>query len=75
MGERQVSTGIGMRTVHVQSQAEPDASAPTPERQAELRAQRQANLAAGKPPYARMRVGSLGELRWILAEHGWSRRI
>ena len=72
MGERQVSTGAGMRTVRVQVQAELDANMPESERRAELHRLCAANLAAGKAPYAGVRVGSLGELRWILDEHGWT---
>jgi Pentapeptide repeats (8 copies) len=51
---------------------QPDDTAPTPERQAELRAAYEANAAAGRPPYANVRLRSRGEVRWILQERGWS---
>ncbi|HEY7020823.1 MAG TPA: pentapeptide repeat-containing protein [Ktedonobacterales bacterium] len=51
---------------------EPDDTLPTPERQAQLRAAYDANIAAGKPPYANVRLRSRGEVRWILQERGWS---
>lgn len=47
-------------------------TAPSPERQAELRAACAANLAAGSPPYAGVRIRTRGEVAWIMAEHGWS---
>jgi hypothetical protein len=51
---------------------EPNDSEPTPERQAELQAARAANLAAGQPPYADVRLVSRGELTWVMRTHGWS---
>jgi hypothetical protein len=51
---------------------EPDDTVPTLERQAELRAAYDANVAAGRPPYANVRLRSRGEVRWILQERGWS---
>jgi hypothetical protein len=51
---------------------QPDDTAPTPERQAELRAAYEANVAAGRPPYANVRLRSRGEVRWILQDRGWS---
>jgi Pentapeptide repeats (8 copies) len=51
---------------------QPADTAPTPERQAELRAAYEANAAAGRPPYANVRLRSRGEVRWILQERGWS---
>src|SRR5262245_44443550 len=51
---------------------EPDDTVPTLERQDELRAAYDANIAAGKPPYANVRLRSRGEVRWILQERGWS---
>ncbi len=47
-------------------------NAPSAERQEELRAARAANLAAGNPPYAGVRIRTRGEVAWIIAEHGWS---
>jgi Pentapeptide repeats (8 copies) len=52
--------------------AQPDDSEPTPERQAELRAAYEANVAAGKAPYDGVRIPTLGELRWVMQEHRWS---
>lgn len=40
----------------------PDTSAPSPERQAELRAAYEANVAAGKAPYAGVRITTLSEV-------------
>jgi hypothetical protein len=54
---------------------EPDTSEPTPERQAELRAAYEANVAAGRSPYDGVPIGTLGELRWILCERDWSVNI
>jgi hypothetical protein len=50
---------------------EPDDRAPTPERQAELRAVYDRNMTAGRPPYAGVVIGSRGELQWILSERRW----
>ncbi len=54
------------------NQNEPETSEPAAERQAELRAAYNANLAAGKPPHEKVVIRTLGELRWILREHDWS---
>jgi hypothetical protein len=51
---------------------EPDTSEPTLARQAELRAAYEANVAAAKPPYEEVLIRTLGEVRWILRERGWS---
>jgi hypothetical protein len=53
-------------------QGEPDTSAPTPERQAELRAAYEANVAADKPPHERVKTRTLGELEWIRRERDWT---
>src|SRR5260221_12062524 len=50
---------------------EPDDSGPTKERQAELRAAYEANMAQGKAPYDGVRIHTRGELRWVLNERGW----
>jgi hypothetical protein len=52
--------------------ARPDDSAPSAERQAELHAAYEANLAAGRPPYANTRLLTRGEVAWVLQERGWS---
>ena len=49
----------------------PDDSEPTPERQGELRKAYDANVAAGKPPYAGVKLGTRGELNWIVRERVW----
>jgi uncharacterized protein YjbI with pentapeptide repeats len=49
-----------------------DENGPTPERQAELRAAYEANVVAGKAPYAGVRIRTPGELRWIMQERRWS---
>jgi hypothetical protein len=53
-------------------QNEPDTSEPTPERQAELRAAYEANIAAGKPPYWGVGIRTMGEVQWILRGRDWS---
>lgn len=52
--------------------AQPDDAEPSPERQAELRAAYAANVAAGKAPYADVRILTRGELLWVMRERGWS---
>jgi hypothetical protein len=51
---------------------QPDDTTPTPERQAEMRAAYNANIAAGRAPYAGIRLRSRGEVNWVLRERGWS---
>lgn len=46
----------------------------SPERQAELRAAYEHNIAAGEAPYTGVRIRSRGELEWLLAERGWDTR-
>jgi hypothetical protein len=56
-----------------QSQNGPDDSEPAAERQAELQAAYQANIEAGRPPYAEVRLLTRGEVSWIIAQHPlWS---
>jgi uncharacterized protein YjbI with pentapeptide repeats len=52
--------------------SQPDDSEPTPERQAELRAVYDKNMAAGRPPYAGAEIHTRGELHWVVQERGWS---
>jgi uncharacterized protein YjbI with pentapeptide repeats len=52
-------------------EAKPDDSEPTPERQAELRAAYEANMRAGKAPYAGVAIRTRGELLWVLRERDW----
>jgi hypothetical protein len=47
---------------------EPDDTEPSSERQAELRAEYEANVQAGRSPYADVHVRSRGELLWIAQE-------
>lgn len=68
MSEHQTTTTTATNT----KSTEPDTSEPTPERQAELRAAYDANVAAGKPPYEGVVVDTLGELKWIIRERAWS---
>jgi hypothetical protein len=68
MNDQQIATA----TVTAASQNEPDTSEPTPERQAELRAAYEANVAAGKPPYEGVTIRTLGEVQWILRVRDWS---
>ena len=50
----------------------PDDSEPTPERQAELRAAYDANVASGKAPYEGVELRTRGELTWVMSERDWS---
>lgn len=49
----------------------PDFADPPAERQVALRTASSANLAAGHPPYAGVRIESRDELLWILREREW----
>jgi hypothetical protein len=55
-----------------QPQAQPDCSEPSLERQAELRAEYEANVVAGKAPYVGVYFDTLDELRWVMQERRWS---
>jgi hypothetical protein len=59
-------------TTKTARQGKPDTSEPTLERQAELHAAYEANVAAGEPPYDEVRIHTLGEVEWILRERDWS---
>src|SRR5258706_13884357 len=50
---------------------QPDDREPTPERQAELQAVYEANMAKGKAPYEGVRIDTRGEVLWIMRERGW----
>ena len=63
---------VALPAVRGAATTEPDDTIPTLERQTELRSAYDANIAAGKPPYANVRLRSRGEVRWILQERGWS---
>src|SRR5258708_7723636 len=52
--------------------AQPDDAEPSVERQATLCAAYEANVAAGRPPYANTRLHTRGEVAWVLREQGWS---
>jgi Pentapeptide repeats (8 copies) len=62
----------GIDTPNIPNDARPDDSEPSAERQAELHAAYEANLAAGRPPYANTRLLTRGEVSWVLRERGWS---
>jgi hypothetical protein len=47
---------------------DPDRREPDAERQAELRAAYDDNIAAGKPPYQDVPIRTLGEPQWVLRE-------
>lgn len=49
----------------------PDDSEPSWERKAQLRAKYDANVKAGKPPYASVIIRTLGEVKWIMREREW----
>jgi uncharacterized protein YjbI with pentapeptide repeats len=53
----------------------PDDSEPTPERQAELRAAYEANVAAGRAPYEDVNISTRGELNWVMRERNWSGEV
>jgi hypothetical protein len=61
-----------VRTKDHRPSAQPDSREPGAQRQAELEAAYTANLRAGKPPYAGVRIDTLGELSWIVQARGWS---
>jgi hypothetical protein len=50
----------------------PDDREPSAERQAELRAAYERNVAAGSPPYAGCDLHTRGEVLWAVRERGWS---
>jgi len=60
------------RSGAVSEEEKPDDSEPTPERQAELRAAYEANVAAGKAPYEGVPIFTRGELSWVMRERDWS---
>jgi hypothetical protein len=62
MSQQQSQTATTTTT----DQSQPDTSEPKPERQDELRAAYEANVAAGKPPYQLVTIRTLGEVQWIL---------
>jgi uncharacterized protein YjbI with pentapeptide repeats len=53
-------------------EGQPDDHEPSAPRQAELEAACLANIAAGRPPYYRVRIHSRGELWWIMQKRQWS---
>ncbi len=53
---------------------QPDTSQPSEDRQTELEAAYQANVDEGKSPYENVRIGTLGELRWVIGKREWSRK-
>jgi hypothetical protein len=72
MSEERSQAKQPVKTEDERSAAQPDSSEPSVERQAELEAAYTANLQAGRPPYADVKIGTLGELRWIVQTRGWS---
>ena len=50
---------------------QPDPTMPSPKRQKQLEKAYVANIEAEKPPYAGVRIATLGELLWILRERNW----
>ncbi len=54
------------------AQDQPDDSEPSAERQAELRAAYEANVAEGNAPYAGAAIRTQGELSWVMEERRWS---
>ncbi|MGH2484692.1 MAG: hypothetical protein ACRDHE_01640, partial [Ktedonobacterales bacterium] len=49
----------------------PDVRRPSRRRQRTLRKEYKRNEAARKPPYARVRLETLGEVLWVLLEREW----
>jgi uncharacterized protein YjbI with pentapeptide repeats len=75
--ERQVTGGSKSDDGQAQQATQPpaselDDSEPSPERQAELRAAYEANVASGKAPYQSVEISTRGELTWAIREHDWS---
>jgi uncharacterized protein YjbI with pentapeptide repeats len=62
MGEEQPADG---------NAAQPDDSEPSLERQAELQAAYEKNVAEGKAPYEGVSIDTRQELAWVLLTHGW----
>ena len=59
--------------IETQSQNSPDDSKPTTKRQAELQSACQANIEAGRAPYAEVSIRTRGEVTWIIAQNPlWS---
>jgi Pentapeptide repeats (8 copies) len=59
----------------VAEEEKPDDSEPTPERQAELRAAYEANIAAGKASYELVPISTRGELLWVMRQRRWSGEV
>jgi hypothetical protein len=57
------------------SQPTLDAREPSRERQADLHAALEANVAAGNLPYYKVRIRTQGELIWIMQANKWSGEV
>jgi hypothetical protein len=55
-----------------ETESQPDDTEPTLERQAQLRAAYEANVAAGKAPYKGVVIGTRSVLDWVMRERQWS---
>jgi uncharacterized protein YjbI with pentapeptide repeats len=69
-----MSDELNPRTTTTATETEqqgPDDREPTPERQSELEAAYEANVAAGKAPYEGVEIRTRGELQWVRRERGW----
>src|SRR5258706_6022363 len=66
-GQEQQSTAAA-----IVARGEPNDREPTPERQAELRANYDVNVAGNKAPYADVAIRTRGEVAWICRERNWS---
>jgi uncharacterized protein YjbI with pentapeptide repeats len=53
----------------------PDDSEPTQERQKDLRAAYDANVALGKAPYELVSISTQGELLWVMRQRRWSGEV
>jgi hypothetical protein len=71
MSEQQVPSPPAEQ-VNEPDDSKPDDSEPTLERQAELRAVCEANVAAGNAPYEGVEIRTREEVNWILHERNWS---
>lgn len=68
MSEQQSQTA----TATGEQSCAPDDSEPRPERQAQLQAAYEANLARGRAPYQDVRIQTRGELQWVMSERRWA---
>ncbi len=60
-----------MAIEEIDEQSQPDTREPDTARREELRQAYLVNEQAGRPPYYRVHIRTLGELQWVMRERGW----